>query len=479
MNHRRLGDDTVSTVADTVRKKQLTAQQTEDPYQKVLLRVRQRASEVFVPAELQKPGEEVRRKLGQLIEEELTNYQEVARASSLAPLVGETEELKTRMERDILGLGPLEELLADPTVEDIVINGPQEVNVFKEGKWRHTDIQFASSGEVLTIINRAIAATGRQASMAHPITDARLPDGSRVNVICTPLAEPQPAVTIRLFPKKTLTLEDMVRRGTLTPQAAYFLKLAVECRMSILIAGGTAAGKTTLANALADCIPSEERLVVIEDTRELRIRQEWGEHPNVEFLTVRYPSGEGEPGIYQDQLVKAALRMRPSRIIVGEARGGEVLDLLMAANTGHEGMITTIHANSSVHAISRLYQLMQLAELEVELRPRMMAEWIAQAIQLVVFLELRTGTNRRQVTEITEFTGQLEGDVIIQQPLFQLQDGELARTPYRLFRNHLLERYGHHYDEVAGMDRHPPHPFSSQDRQHTRATPFQAAAIMR
>lgn len=447
-----LGDDTIATVADAVRQRQLVQQVADDPYLKVLARVRERASEAFVPAELQRPGEKVKRQLAQIIEEEVTRYRELARTASLTPLAGELEDLKSRMESDILGLGPLERLLADSTIEDIAINGPEEVKIFKQGRWHDTSIRFGGSAEVLTIINRAIATTGRQASMAHPITDAHLPDGSRVHVITKPLAEPYPAVTIRLFPKDTLLLKDMIQRGTLTHQAGYFLELAVNCRMNVLIAGSTGAGKTTLANALAECIPHEERLVVIEDTRELRIRQDGASPSNVLFLTVHYPSGEGDQGIYQEELVKTALRMRPDRIIVGEVRGGEVLHLLMACNTGHEGMIATVHANSSVHAVKRLSQLMQLAELGVELPPRVMAEWLAQAIHLAVYIQRDMGTNKRQITEITEFTGQLEGDTIIQQPLFTQDDGVLVRTPYRLFRERLLTRYGHHYQEVVAMD---------------------------
>lgn len=442
-----------SLIARGVRARQIKKYAEEDPYLAILEDLRGEATTHFVPAELQSPTSEVKRQMRTLARKRIENYREMARTMSLAPLPGATEDIIQRMIDDILGLGELENLLSDPHIEDIVINGPQEVMTFRNGRWEKANIHFNSPTEVITLINRAIATSGRQVSRANPVVDARLPDGSRVNIIVEPLAEPSPSVTIRLFPKSVMSLDDLVENGTLTPQAAAFLKMAVEARLNLLVAGGVGAGKTTLANALTNLIPSRERLVIIEDTRELRIRyDEDGHANNVEYLTVHYPSGEGEKGVFQEDLVKNALRMRPDRMILGEVRGAEVLHMIMAANVGHEGMITTVHANSSREAVKRLKQLMQLAELGVELTDKVLSDWIASAFQLGVFIQREWGSEQRQVTEIIEFTGQVEAGSVTTQPLFLTQDGRLERTSFMFHRREKLARAGHSYQTIVAMD---------------------------
>lgn len=313
---------------------------------------------------------------------------------------------------ETLGLGPLEPLLSDPNVNDILVNGAQSVWIDHNGKLKQTDIHFKDDNHLLHVINRIVSRVGRRVDESSPIVDARLPDGSRVNAIIAPLSIDGPVLSIRRFRPNPFVIEDLVAKNTLSATMADFLQKAVQARLNILVSGGTSAGKTTLLNVLSGHISDEERIVTIEDTAELRLQQR-----HVIRLESRPANIEGQGSVSQRELVKNALRMRPDRIIVGEVRGPEALDMLQAMNTGHEGSLTTVHANSSRDALSRLETLVLLGG--VELSQRSIREQIGSAFDLVVQIKrLMDGT--RRVVSITEVTGVQEG-VISLQDIFEFE----------------------------------------------------------
>ena len=318
-----------------------------------------------------------------------------------------------RLEEDVfneaLRLGPLEELLADDAVSEIMVNGPHKVYVERGGKLQLSDCQFTDDASVLAVIERIIAPLGRRCDESQPYVDARLADGSRVNAIIAPLALSGPTITIRKFAKKALTPEDFIRFGTWTHNAAEFMKLCVLLRKNIIVAGGTGSGKTTLLNLLSGYIPSTERIVTVEDAAELRLQQ-----PHVVRLEARPPNIEGKGAVPIRDLVKNCLRMRPDRIIVGECRGGEALDMLQAMNTGHDGSLTTVHANSPRDVISRLETMVLMSGME--LPSRAIREQIASAVDIVIH-ESRLSDGSRKVVAISEVTG-LEGNQIVMQDIF-------------------------------------------------------------
>lgn len=332
------------------------------------------------------------------------------------PLTGtERETLARDVLNETLGLGPLEPLLSDPDINDILVNGYRSVWVDRNGKLQETDIRFSSEEHLLHVINRVVARVGRRVDESSPIVDARLPDGSRVNAIIAPLALEGAVLSIRRFRPVPFSVKDLVSRGTLNSSMAEFLRLCVEARFNILISGGTSAGKTTLLNVMSSNIGHLERIVTIEDTAELRLQQ-----AHVIRLESRPANIEGRGAIGQRELVKNALRMRPDRIVVGEVRGPEALDMLQAMNTGHEGSLTTVHANSPRDALSRLETLVLLAG--VDLSQRSIREQIGSAFNLIVQIK-RLPDGARRIVSITEVTGVQEGIVSLQE-LFRFKQSD-------------------------------------------------------
>ncbi|MCX6552469.1 MAG: ATPase, T2SS/T4P/T4SS family [Acidobacteria bacterium] len=298
---------------------------------------------------------------------------------------------------EALGLGPLEDLLADPAVTEIMVNGAQKIYVERKGKLELTHVQFLSNDHLRLVIERIVAPIGRRVDEKVPLVDARLTDGSRVNAIIPPLALDGPALTIRKFAKSYLTVEDLVKFGSLTQQMATLLAAAVRARQNIVVSGGTGSGKTTLLNLLAGYIPSDERIVTIEDSAELRLAQD-----HVVRLESRPPNIEGEGAITIRDLVKNALRMRPDRVVIGECRGGETLDMLQAMNTGHDGSLTTVHANTPTDALSRIETMSLMSGLD--LPARAIRDQIAAAVHLIV-QQARLPDGSRRITHISEVLG--------------------------------------------------------------------------
>jgi pilus assembly protein CpaF len=324
-----------------------------------------------------------------------------------------SREERTRLEReiadDLLGYGPLQPLLDDDSVTEIMVNGPTQVYVERAGRIERASALFAGEGHLLRIIDKIVSEVGRRIDEASPMVDARLPDGSRVNAIIPPLALCGPTLTIRKFARHPYGLEDLVRFGTLTEQSAEFLAACVAGKLNILVAGGTGTGKTTMLNALSAFIPATERIITIEDSAELQLQQR-----HVIPLESRPPNVEGQGEIKIRELVRNALRMRPDRLVVGEVRGPETLDMLQAMNTGHDGSLTTIHANSPRDALSRLETLVLTAGVDLPLRA--IREQIASAFDLLIQVN-RLIDGSRRVTHVTEVVG-LESEVITLQDLF-------------------------------------------------------------
>ncbi|MDP9128402.1 MAG: CpaF family protein [Pseudomonadota bacterium] len=335
----------------------------------------------------------------------------------------ERQDLVKQLLDDMLGLGPLEPLLADETISEIMVNGPKQVFIENQGRLVLSDVQFRDNSHVLSVATRIVTAIGRRIDESSPLCDARLADGSRVNIIIPPLAIDGPTITIRKFSKKKITLESMLKFNSISPQMQKVLRICGRCRLNILISGGTGSGKTTLLNALSQMIDHGERVVTIEDAAELQLQQ-----PHVVRLETRPANLEGHGEISMRDLVKNALRMRPDRIIVGETRGGEALDMLQAMNTGHDGSLSTVHANRPREALMRLENLVGMAS--SNLSPRAIRQQIAAAVDMIIQVSrMRDGS--RRVTYISEITG-MEGDVITMQDLFtcdvvgELPDGKLA-----------------------------------------------------
>ncbi|MBI1857722.1 MAG: CpaF family protein [Candidatus Melainabacteria bacterium] len=310
---------------------------------------------------------------------------------------------------DILGLGPIEPLLRDTSINDVLVNGPNKVYVERKGVLELTKIKFDDDAHLMRVINRIVSGVGRRVDESSPMVDARLKDGSRVNAIILPLSIDGAALSIRKFSAKKLILDDLVKYGAITENMAEMLKMCVRCRMNIVVSGGTGSGKTTFLNALSNFIPSTERVVTIEDAAELQLQ---GEH--VVRLETRPPNLEGKGEVTQRDLVKNALRMRPERIILGEIRSGEALDLLQAMNTGHDGSMGTLHANTTRDAFSRLETMCLMSGLE--LPQRAIREQISSAVHLICQLN-RFSDGSRRVTQISEVTG-MENGVISTQDVF-------------------------------------------------------------
>ena len=324
---------------------------------------------------------------------------EVQKSGKL-PRTINAERIKKEVFDEALRLGPLEDLLADDSVTEIMVNGPHQVYVERGGKLQLTDLQFSDDASVLAIIERIVAPLGRRIDESQPYVDARLKDGSRVNAIIPPLSLIGPSITIRKFAKKKLTVDDFIRFGTWNADAAKFMEVCVKLRKNIIVAGGTGSGKTTLLNLLSSFIPETERIVTVEDAAELKLMQ-----PHVVRLEARPANVEGKGAVPIRDLVRNCLRMRPDRIIVGECRGGEALDMLQAMNTGHDGSLTTVHANSPRDVISRLETMVLMSGMD--LPSRAIREQIASAVDIIIH-ESRLADGSRKVTAITEVTG-MEG----------------------------------------------------------------------
>jgi pilus assembly protein CpaF len=358
----------------------------------------------------------------------------------------EQADLITLMLNDMLGLGPLEILLADDTVNDILVNGAKNVYVERKGKLERADVTFRDDSHVMAIAGRIVSAIGRRVDESTPLVDARLADGSRVNIIIPPLALDGPSISIRKFSKKTINLDVMMRQGNISPAMATVLKIAARTRLNILISGGTGSGKTTLLNAMSQMIDHTERIVTIEDAAELQLQQ-----PHVVRLETRTANLEGRGEIGMRELVKNSLRMRPDRIILGEIRGAEAIDMLQAMNTGHDGSLGTLHANRPREALSRLENMIGLAG--INMTAKAMRTQIAAAVHMILQVN-RMRDGMRRVVSITEIVG-VEGDVIVTQELFAYKfEGEgadgmlLGRFESSGLRPHFATRA-----EYYGLDR--------------------------
>ena len=334
---------------------------------------------------------------------------EIITIKNVAMSISEQEELLEDICNDVLGYGPLEPLLARDDIADIMVNGASTVYIEVQGKIQKTGIRFRDNQQLHNICQRIVSQIGRRVDESSPICDARLPDGSRVNVIVPPLSIDGPALTIRKFKKDKLTLDQLVRFGTISQPGAQLLQVIGRCRVNTLISGGTGSGKTTLLNCLTQYIDSDERVITCEDAAELQLQQ-----PHVVRLESRPPNLEGEGEVKMRDLVRNCLRMRPERIIVGEVRGPEAFDLLQAMNTGHDGSMGTLHANSPREALSRLESMITMGGFQ--LPPRTIREMVVASIDVIVQVaRLRDGT--RRITHVTEVVG-MEGEVVTTQDLF-------------------------------------------------------------
>jgi pilus assembly protein CpaF len=321
----------------------------------------------------------------------------------------ERQRITTDIIDEVMGFGPITPLLTDPSISEVMVNGPKQVYVERSGRIEITDVAFRDDAHVMHIIEKIVAPLGRRIDESMPMVDARLPDGSRVNAIIPPLSLNGPVITIRKFAADPLTVEDLISFGTMTPDVAEFLQACVQVRLNIVVSGGTGSGKTTLLNVLSSFIPPDERIVTIEDAAELQLRQD-----HVVSLESRPPNIEGKGAIAIRDLVRNALRMRPDRIVVGEVRGGEALDMLQAMNTGHDGSLTTGHANTPRDMLARLETMVLMAGMELPVRA--IREQISSAIDLIVQTSrLRDGS--RKIMQVTEVQG-MEGEIITLQDIF-------------------------------------------------------------
>ena len=351
----------------------------------------------------------------------------------------ERETLNQDLFFEVKGLGPLETLLQDDTVNDILVNGPQQIFVERDGKLTLTDVTFKDEKHLLRIIDKIVSAVGRRVDESNPYVDARLADGSRFNAMVPPIAVDGSLVSIRKFKKDKLGIDDLVRFGAFTEEMAAYLQAAVSTRLNIIVSGGTGSGKTTTLNALSSFIDNDERILTIEDTAELQLQQ-----THVGRMESRPPNVEGKGEVSPRDCLKNALRMRPDRIIVGETRGEEVIDMLQAMNTGHDGSMTTIHANSARDGVSRLENMIAMAGIEMPLKA--VRSQISSAVNLIVQAS-RLQDGSRRMTSITEITG-MEGEVISMQEIFRYQ--RVGLTPENKIighftatgvRSHFSERF--------------------------------------
>jgi len=368
----------------------------KDKVQPVLL------ERIDVSAAVQLPRDDLSNQIAEIVAEILVEQK-------IQLNMAEQRSLGSQLLNDMLGLGPLEPLLADDTISDIMVNGPKQVYIEKGGKLQLTNVTFRNNDHVLNVATRIVTRMGRRVDESTPLADARLEDGSRVNIIIPPLAIDGPSISIRKFSKQRITIDTMAANGTISPEMATVLKIAARSQLNILISGGTGSGKTTTLNALSQMIDSGERIVTIEDAAELQLQQ-----PHVVRLETRPANLEGHGEITMRDLVKNALRMRPDRIILGEVRGSEAVDMLQAMNTGHEGSLGTIHANRPREALTRLENMIGMAG--INLPAKATRTQIASALDMIVQVS-RMRDGKRRITHIVEVVG-MEGDIITTQDLF-------------------------------------------------------------
>ena len=365
-------------------------------------------------------GDDLRRRVHEQLLSILGQERAPLSAADKAQLIQEVSD-------DILGYGPIDKLLSDPNVTEVMVNGPEMVFVERSGKIERDATSFVDSDHLRRVIDKIVSAIGRRVDESTPMVDARLPDGSRVNAVIPPLAIGGPFLTIRKFSKDPLQVDDLIRFGSLNAHAARFLQACVVGKLNVIVSGGTGSGKTTLLNVLSSFIPSDERIVTIEDAKELQLMQE-----HVLSMESRPPNVEGRGEVSIRDLVKNSLRMRPDRIVIGECRSGEALDMLQAMNTGHDGSLTTLHANTPRDALARLETLVLMSGFDLPVRA--IREQASGAVDMIVQLSrLRDGS--RRVTHITEVQG-MEGDVITLQDVF-LFDFSMGVDEHGKFRGHL------------------------------------------
>ncbi len=332
----------------------------------------------------------------------------------LALTGAERQTLIQSVTDDVLGYGPIDPLLRDESITEVMVNGPNRVYVERSGRLVMSDVKFVDETHLRRIIDKIVSQVGRRVDEANPMVDARLPDGSRVNVIVHPLSIGGPFMTIRKFATDPYKVDDLINFGTWTPQTAHFINLCVRGRLNIVVSGGTGTGKTTLLNVVSSFIPDDERIVTVEDAKELQLHQD-----HVLPLEARPPNIEGKGQVAIRDLVRNALRMRPDRIVVGEVRGGEALDMLQAMNTGHDGSITTVHSNSPRDTLSRIETMTLMAGMDLPVR--VIREQMASALDLIIHLQrLRDGT--RRVVQVSEVMG-MEGDVVVLQDIYSFDFG--------------------------------------------------------
>ena len=372
-------------------------------HHKLLERVDLAVMESLTPDRLQ---EELKVMVERLLAEETQAINEAERKS-----------LVQDIQHEVLGLGPIESLLADPTVSDILANTHRQVYVERAGKLELTDVRFENDAHLMNIIDKIVSGIGRRVDESSPMVDARLPDGSRVNAIIPPLAIDGPILSIRRFAVTPLAMDDIVRGKSLTPEMAEIIGGLVKAKVNLLISGGTGTGKTTLLNIMSGYIPHSERIITIEDAAELQLQQ-----PHVVRLETRPPNIENKGEVTQRALVKNSLRMRPDRIILGEVRGSEALDMLQAMNTGHEGSMTTVHANSPRDALTRLENMVGMAGMN--LPAKAMRQQISSAITAIIQVS-RLSDGKRKITSIEEITG-MEGDIVTMQEIFVFEQTGVA-----------------------------------------------------
>jgi len=377
----------------------------QDAYQSLKARIQDRLISELDPSMDVAQSDEVRSTIRQM-------YDDILAEESVVLSRPERQQLFEQIVAEILGLGPLEPLLADDGITEVMVNGPEDIYIERNGRIQKTKAVFESDEHLMRIIERIVAPLGRRIDESSPMVDARLPDGSRVNAVIPPISLVGPTVTIRKFSKDPLTVEQLIQFGSVTPEAIELLKACVQAKLNILISGGTGSGKTTFLNVLSGYIPGDERIVTIENAAELQLRQE-----HVVTLESRPPNIEGKGEVTIQDLVINSLRMRPDRIIVGECRGPEAFDMLQAMNTGHEGSMTTIHANNTRDALGRLENMILMAGME--LPHRAIREQIAAALDATIQLErMRDGS--RKVVTISEIQG-MEGDVVTMSDVFKFE----------------------------------------------------------
>ncbi len=405
-NHQANGDNVVKTSSlQSRRVAPPSVIPQQDTYQDLKIRIQNKLLAGLDPSMDVSKTSEVRRQIQELFEQ-ILNEENIVLSRP------ERARLFEQIAAEILGFGPLQPLLEDETITEIMVNGSKNIYIEREGKILRVPVTFESNAHVFRIIERIVAPLGRRIDELSPYVDARLPDGSRVNAVIPPISLVGPVLTIRKFAKNPITVDQLVRFGTATPEALQFLKACVESRINVVISGGTGSGKTTLLNILSGYIPGDERIVTIENAAELQLRQE-----HVVTLESRPPNIENRGEVTIRDLVVNSLRMRPDRIIVGEIRDAAALDMLQAMNTGHDGSMTTCHSNSPRDTIARIETMTLMAGMDLPMRA--IREQISSAIELVVHQErLRDGT--RKIVNITEITG-MEGDIITMTDVFQFE----------------------------------------------------------